>query len=142
MATTKETTAKVAAAVNGKVTEVKAAEKEVATKATETVKKTADTAKKTASEKTATAKKTITKKATETAAKAKTTALDLNTEVYVQFANQECIVKDVVARAKAQYVEEGHKLASVKSIQVYIKPEDNSAYYVINKKAAGRIDLF
>lgn len=30
----------------------------------------------------------------------------------------------------------------VNALQVYIKPEENAAYYVINQKKSGKIDLF
>ena len=47
-----------------------------------------------------------------------------------------------VDRIKAEYVAQGHRASSIKSLKVYLKPEDNAAYYVINDKLAGRVDLF
>ena len=32
--------------------------------------------------------------------------------------------------------------SSIKDLRVYLKPEDGAAYYVINEKVAGRVDLF
>ena len=62
-------------------------------------------------------------------------------EVFVQFAGEEYVVADVMEKAKAAYVAEGHRASAVKSVRLYIKPEERKAYYVINDKAAGSIDL-
>lgn len=92
------------------------------------------------------AKKTVKKAATKTAVKASAAVNaakeELMTDVYVQFGDREATTKDVVTRVKEAYVNEGHKISSIKSVQVYIKPEENAAYYVINKKSAGKVDLF
>ena len=66
----------------------------------------------------------------------------LKPEVFVQFQGREAVVEEVVEKAKAQYVAEGHRVSSIKSLQVYLKPEEYAAYYVINQKFAGRVDLF
>lgn len=64
------------------------------------------------------------------------------TEVYVQFGPGESSVNAVIDKIKAEYVEQGHRASSIKTLNVYLKPEDRSAYYVINDKVAGRVDLF
>ena len=48
----------------------------------------------------------------------------------------------MVEKVKAQFVAEGHRAGNIKSLRIYIKPEDKAAYYVINDKNAGRVDLF
>lgn len=62
-------------------------------------------------------------------------------KLFVQFAGEEYAVADVMEKAKAAYVAEGHRASAVKSVRLYIKPEERKAYYVINDKAAGSIDL-
>lgn len=62
-------------------------------------------------------------------------------EVFVQFAGEEFVVEEVMEKAKAAYVAEGHRVSAIKSVRLYIKPEERKAYYVINDKAAGSIDL-
>lgn len=99
-------------------------EKKVAAKADETKAAAKKTVKKTAE------KKTAEKKA------------ELVPEVYIQFQNREDVVKDVVDRAKEAYVADGHRVSSIKSLQVYLKPEEAAAYYVINQKYAGKVALF
>lgn len=63
-------------------------------------------------------------------------------EIFIQFGPGESSVGAVVERIRNEYVEQGHRLSSIKSLKVYLKPEDRSAYYVINDKVAGRVDLF
>lgn len=73
---------------------------------------------------------------------AKAEEVQTSTDVYLQFANQETKLKDVVARIKALYAEQGNDPASLKTLQVYVKPEESAAYYVTNGVAAGKVDLF
>lgn len=63
-------------------------------------------------------------------------------EIFIQFGPGESSVDNVVERIRKEYVEQGHRVSSIKSLKVYLKPEDRSAYYVINDKVAGRVDLF
>ena len=64
-------------------------------------------------------------------------------EVFVQYGpNGEASVEAVVERIKNEYAAQGHRLSSIKSMKVYVKPEERSAYYVINEKTQGRVDLF
>lgn len=103
-------------------------------KAVEETRAVVETAKKTVKE-AAKAKKT-----TRTAKK--TEKEPLVPEVYIQYQGREAIVAEAVEKAKAEFVADGHRVSSVKSLQVYLKPEENAAYYVINQKFAGRVDLF
>ncbi|MDE6208603.1 MAG: hypothetical protein K2M73_02885 [Lachnospiraceae bacterium] len=113
------------------------------TKAVEAVKAEEKKATKTAVKKTpakTTAKKTTTtKKATTTkTTEAKET---LESHVVVQTNNSEIVADDLIKKALNAYKEEGNK-TKVKGIDIYIKPEENAAYYVINDKIAGRVDIF
>ena len=59
-----------------------------------------------------------------------------------QYGPGESSVQAIVEKIKAEYVEQGHRASSIKSLKVYLKPEDSAAYYVINDKVAGRVNLF
>lgn len=74
-------------------------------------------------------------------AKTETKKVEKKDEVFVQFAGEEFVVEEVMDKAKAAYVAEGHRASAIKSVRLYIKPEERKAYYVINDKAAGSIDL-
>ncbi len=114
-------------------TEVKEVKK-TTEKAEET--QTAETKKETV-KKEAPAKKTA-KKAPAKKGEAKTEKIE---EIYLQFHGQEIFTKEILERAKQAYVSEGHRESSIKSIRLYIKPEENMAYYVINEKIAGGVTL-
>lgn len=99
----------------------------------EAVKKTA-AAKKEEAPKAAAAKKAPAKKA---AAKAETTS-----QVVIQYLGSESTVDSIVEKVTGAYVAEGHRASSIKDLRVYLKPEEGLAYYVINEKVAGKVDLF
>jgi hypothetical protein len=141
----KGTEAKVVAKVEETKTVVKGSVAEKKEAGTATVKNVAkNAAKDVAAETKAVATKVKetakTKKSTKTA---KSTSKDeLKPEVFIQFYSSEAVVAEVVEKVKSKFVEEGHRASTIKSLQVYLKPEENAAYYVINQKTAGRVDLF
>ena len=57
---------------------------------------------------------------------------EIKTAVYVQYAGKEAEVEKLVAAAKKAYVAAGHKETDIKTVEIYVKPEENTAYYVIN----------
>lgn len=63
-------------------------------------------------------------------------------EIFVQFGNQEVYAADVVERVKNAYIAEGHTAESIETVRVYIKPEENMIYYVVNDDYASGISLF
>ena len=103
---------------NSVVTEVKAAEVKAETK-TEAPK---------AEEKKAEEPKKETKKAPAKRAAAK----DIKTSVVVQFAGKEVTEKELIAAVKKAYTKKGNKVGDIKTIEIYVKPEENAAYYVVN----------
>lgn len=116
------------------VKEVKATVAEVKEeKATEAVVTEKKAEKKPAVKKTVAEKKTAVKK--------ETVKVEKQEAVFVQFAGEEFVVEEVMEKAKAAYVAEGHRAAGIKTLRLYIKPEERKAYYVVNDKAAGSIDL-
>lgn len=112
--------------------------KKTAEKTAETAKKTAETAKKTAEKTVETTKETAKKTVADVAAK----TVSVKATTIVQYQNNEADITKVEEKVKAQFVSEGHKAASIKKLNIYIKPEEYSAYYVINDKFSGRVDLF
>ena len=59
-------------------------------------------------------------------------------ELYVEFSGKQYNVTDIIDRAKADY-RLTHKVG-VQSCKVYIKPEEEAAYYVVNK-VSGKLPL-
>ena len=115
----------VTAPVSNNTVEVKAAEvaetKEV--KAEAKVEAPKAEAKKAEEPKKETAKKAPAKR---------TTVKDIKTSVVVQFAGKEVTEKDLIAAVKKAYTKKGNKVGDIKTIEIYVKPEESAAYYVVN----------
>ena len=62
-------------------------------------------------------------------------------EVFVQYSHHEIKTSDIIERAKKDYISKGNKATSIKEIQVYIKPSDNAAYYVVNHTDTGKVEF-
>lgn len=121
-----------------KTAEVKAATAVKAAATTVKEVKVEEQAAKTAVKETET-KKTTAKKTT---AKKAAVKKELAPEVYIQFEGREDAVQNVIVKAKEAFVADGHRESTIKSLRVYLKPEESAAYYVINEKYAGKVDLF
>lgn len=133
-ATAKKTTAaaaKTAAkAVKEEVKETApVAEKKVEAKVEAPVVEEKKTAAKT------TAKASETKKTT-----AKTTKA-AKAEVFVEFSGVQVSIDEVVENVKKTFAAEGNN-EEVKSVKVYLKPEDQAAYYVVNDTIEGKMDVY
>lgn len=111
------------------IEEVKAAVKK-ASSAKKTVKKAAEAAV------------TEAKKATKKAAASAKKAAAPEASVFVEFYGKQVAAKAVLEQALSAY-RESHKDEEVKNIEIYIKPEENAAYYVVNGTGADdfRIEL-
>ena len=96
-------------------------------------RKTAAEKAEAAEAKTAAEPKPVTRKRT---AK-KETVKEPETAVTLQFAGLEYKVADIVASVKAA-ASETVPAGELSSIEIYVKPEDFTAYYVINDKADGK----
>ena len=118
MAETKKTTAKAAE-------EVKATAKKVPAKKTTTAKKEATVKKEAAPKKATTAKKTTKKAAVQEV-------------VNFQFSGKSYTPDDLLKSCKDVWKYDlGGKEEDLKSVELYVKPEENTAYYVINDEITG-----
>lgn len=124
MATTKKTAATAAVKVEAPKTE---------SVAKETVKK--ETVKKATVKKEA-VKKEPTKKAATKKAPAKKT--ELKSEVHIQFEGKSYSQEDLMKMAKDVWKYDlKQKVGDLVSIELYVKPEENMVYYVMNKEMTG-----
>lgn len=61
---------------------------------------------------------------------------------FVQFGGNEYTITDLTEKVTAAFVEEGNKASAIKSLEIYVKPEEGKAYYVVNGEAEGKsVDL-
>lgn len=124
-----------------KEAEVKPAEtKTLEAKATEKLANVKETVKETTEAVKEEVKKAPKKKATRKAAAKKQS--ESETEVFVEYYGQQSSVEEITNKVKEVFVSEGHRVSTIKSLKLYLKPEDGFAYYVINEKFAGRVPLF
>ena len=70
------------------------------------------------------------------------TKKEIDSEVILQYRNYEVNMDDVTERVKSHYVAKGYKADSIENMQIYVKPEDFTAYYVINDGVVGKVNLF
>ncbi|HIS30569.1 MAG TPA: hypothetical protein IAB44_03325 [Candidatus Limivivens intestinipullorum] len=130
-----------------KTTAKAAAEKavEVTVAAAEKVSETAaEVAEKvSAADLPAKAEKAVEKAAEKVPAK-KTTArrTAVKETVYLQYMGKEINQNDIIEEVKKIWTEQlGKKASEMKTLAVYLKPEENTAYYVINDEVRGSVQI-
>lgn len=87
---------------------------------------------KTTASKTAATKAPARKKAS-----AKAEAKTVVVENYFEIGEDQVKAEDVRARIEQAYKDAGHRISTIKKLQVYYNFEERRAYYVINDKAEG-----
>ncbi len=70
----------------------------------------------------------------------KNTSPSLSTSVVIQYQNLEFSETECIKKATAGFKKD-HKGIELKSINVYIKPEDHKIYYVANDNQTGYVNL-
>ena len=80
-------------------------------------------------------------KKVEKKAAAKPAAAQKVEEVVIQFGGSEWTVAQLKQAAQDAYVAEGHRASTIKKLTVYVKPEERTAYYVINDKITGSVAI-
>lgn len=66
----------------------------------------------------------------------------MKTNIYVQYQGHDASTEDFVATAKEYWKEGGNKVGQIKTLDIYVKPEEFSAYYNINDgEQKGRIEF-
>ena len=74
--------------------------------------------------------------------KAKKEKQPAKTEIIVQYQQNAANLGELEDKVKKQFVAEGHRAGCIKTLNIYVKPEEYKAYYVINDKFFGSVDLF
>lgn len=84
--------------------------------------------------------KKVAEKATEKVKKA-TAKKEIKTSLFVEYYGKQVQEKDMIASVKKAWTKSGKKVADIKTMALYVKPEENSVYYVINGDSAGRVEF-
>ena len=133
--------------------EVKPVAKKTETVKTEPVKATVKTEKKVQPKESKPVAKAAEKPVAKTTENAKTTKkttarkaakkpVEKITEVYFEYNGEQILSEELVGRIQEAYKNEGHRISSIKTLRVYINPDERKAYYVINDKAEGKFVEF
>ena len=142
--TVKETAEKVEKSAKQVAKKAETATKKAVDKAEKATKETAkkvEKATKDAAKKTESAVKEAAKKAEPAKKAPKKTKKAAVEEVFFEFAGKKIKPADMAEAAKQDYIAAGHKASSIKALSVYVKAEDNAAYYVINDEVTGKVSL-
>ena len=87
----------------------------------------------------------ITKKAVKGAGAAKTVKKaakkDIKIKAFVEYYGKQVEEKDIIARVKKAWTRSGKKVGDIKEMDLYIKPEENAVYYVINGTETGAVEF-
>ncbi len=110
------------------VEEAKVAAEKVAKEAKVAAEKVAKEAKETAKETVQKAKKAATKK-------------EIKTTLFVQYFGKEVAEKDMIASVKKAWTNAGNKVGDIKTITLYVNPEESAVYYVINGTETGKVEF-
>lgn len=63
-------------------------------------------------------------------------------QMVLQFEGQEVELAAVEANVKKAWKDAGNKMTDIASLDIYVKPQEGKAYYVVNKEVEGVVDLF
>ena len=87
------------------------------------------------------AKKTTTKKTTakKTTARKTTAKKEIKVSAFVEYFGKQVEEKDMIARVKKAWTSSGKKIGDIKTMELYIKPEESAVYYVINGTETGAV---
>lgn len=67
---------------------------------------------------------------------------DIKVNAFVEYYGKQVEEKTVIANVKKAWTKSGKKVGDIKTLDLYIKPEENAAYYVINGTNAGAVALY
>ena len=123
--TTTKTTTKKATTAKEVATEIKNAAVEAAVEGTAKVAEVVDETKKTVEKKASAAKKTV----------KKVVKKETVVTATVEFYGRSVLVSDIAAKATDAY-KASHEGVEIETLNLYIKPEENSAYYVVNGESS------
>ena len=80
--------------------------------------------------------------AKKTTAKKTTAKKDIKVNAIVEYYGQQMDEKTIVANVKKAWTKSGRKVGEIKTMDLYIKPEESAVYYVINGVDTGAVALF
>lgn len=126
---------KVAEKVSDAAKEIKATAKTAARSAVKATKEAKETVKKTAAKEVKEAKEVVKK----TAAK-RPSKKDMKVRTFVEYYGKQVEEKEMIARVKKAWTKKGKRVGEIKTLELYVKPEEGAVYYVINSEETGAVE--
>ena len=126
---------KVAEKVSDTAKEIKATAKTAARTAVKEAKAAKETVKKTAAKEVKGAKEAVKK----TAAK-RPSKKDRKVRTFVEYYGKQVEEKEMIARVKKAWTKKGKRVGEIKTLELYVKPEEGAVYYVINSEETGAVE--
>ena len=65
----------------------------------------------------------------------------MKTSIYIEFSGKQFDEKSLITAVKKEWSDSGNKVGDIKTLQMYIKPEDQAVYYVINETNQGKLNV-
>ena len=69
------------------------------------------------------------------------TKKEIKTTLIVEYCGKQVEDKAMIAAVKKDWTKAGHKVGEIKSMELYVKPEDDAVYYVINTTETGKVEF-
>ena len=63
------------------------------------------------------------------------------TSMFVEYQGKQVEDKSIIAAVKKAWTDAGNKVGDMKTVELYIKPEEDSVYYVINVTETGKTEF-
>ena len=63
------------------------------------------------------------------------------TTIFVEYQGRQVRLDDLVTAVKHHWGASGQKSADLKSLELYVKPEDSAVYYVANGSVEGKVSF-
>lgn len=74
-------------------------------------------------------------------AKKAATKKEVKTTLFVEYYGKQVEDKAIIASVKKAWTKSGHKVSDIKTMELYVKPEESAVYYVINKTDTGKVEF-
>ena len=64
---------------------------------------------------------------------------EMKTTLFVEHQGKQVEEKDMIAAVKKAWTKSGRKIGDIKTMTLYVKPEEDAVYYVINTTETGSV---
>ena len=59
---------------------------------------------------------------------------DMKVRTFVEYYGKQVEEKEMIARVKKAWTKKGKRVGEIKTLELYVKPEEGAVYYVINSE--------